>query len=267
VRVRERGARGRIVWRQCRAARLRQSVYSVTRFPHTPSQAIRIGALLLLSVPATLAAQAPAQTGGLLDALSLSVKTDTTTVARGTIRYRMARTGAELEMIATGIIVGGGSRVTAEFRTDTAGALRRYVAEVRDSTGRVVDRTQITSLGNRVTLERVTPARRLVREFFVPRDVMILDVAAVVPFVAIAARSGRATQMTILDVRRLTAETGSISADAVSDILIDDTRLRGTLMTFRGLTFPLRIWSDARGRLLRIAYGASFVTVRDDVPI
>ncbi len=258
----------------CRHSDRDRSVYSVTRALHTPrsthrrsihgSLVARLLALLVLLAP-PLAAQTPLA-GPLLDALSIRVERDSTTVARGTLRYRQFRIGNDIELVANGIVVRKGMRVTAELRTDSTFSLRKYVAESRDSSGRVIDRIQVTSAGGRVTLERVTPTRRTVREYIARRELVLLDSAAVVPFLALAALGARTTSLTILDVRRGTLTAATLTIGAPVDLPIADVIVSGMNVTVRGLPDELSWWRDARGRLLRVTWGGRHRVLREDPP-
>jgi len=251
--------------RRC-ARRLRQAVYSVSRFLHTPLRTNWASAATILGLlTSPLAAQsAPAAT--LLDALSITVQQDSQSVARGSLRFRQLRTGADLELVATGIVVRRGLRVTAELRTDTAFVFRRYTAESRDSSGIVVDRIQVRSAGGRITMERTTPARRTVREFLAQRNLMIVDSAAVVPFVVLAGLGARVKSTAVLDVRSATLVSVQLSFGSPIDLLVADVMMPGTLVTMTGLPLPVCWWRDARGRLLRVAWGVSSRVIRDDPP-
>ena len=264
----------------CRRSDRDRSVYSVTPDLHTPRAllrhasrhafkgklAARLSAMLVLVAP-MLAAQASIGAGPQLDALSITVQTDSITVARGTLRLRQVRAGNDVELVATGIVVRKGLRVTAELRSDTTFALRKYVAESRDSTGRVIDRIQVTSAGGRVTLERVTPTRRSVREYTAQRELVLLDSAAVVPFVALAGLGGRLTALVILDVRRGTLTAGTLAIGASEELTLSDVVVRGIPVTVTGLPGPLRWWRDTRGRLLRVVWSDRNRVLRDDPPV
>ena len=236
------------------------------RFLHTP-RSIRGLALVstLLAVSGALHAQTVVATP-LLDALSITVQSDSSTVARGSMRYRQVRAGAELDLVASGIVVRRGLRVTAELRTDSVFALRKYVAESRDSAGRVIDRVQVTSVGGRVTLERVTPTRRMVREYLAQRDIMILDSAAVVPFVALAGLAQRTTSIAFLDVRRGTLTTAQVTAGSQVELSVAEVIVSGTPISVTGLAGPLSWWRDAKGHLLRVVWGGRSRVLRDDPP-
>ena len=250
-----------------------RSVYSVTRFIHTPRWSLRARrrSVLTLAVGALLAAlaapaQAQAPASALLDALSITVQRDSVTVARGTMRYRLTRTPTDVELVGTGIVVRRGLKVTAELRTDSTHALRRYVAESRDSAGRLVDRVLVTSAGGRVTLERVTPTRRSVREFQARRDLMILDSAAVVPFLALAGLGSRLTSLELLDVRRGTIATGTLAPGPQATLSLAEVAVSGVAVSVSGLGGALRWWRDAKGRLLRVSWGPQHEVLRDDPP-
>ena len=119
-----------------------------------------IPTILLLALGGQARAQSAPATP-LIDALSITVQYDTTTVARGSMRFRQVRTGTDLELLATGIVVRRGLRVTAELRTDSVFALRKYVAESRDSAGhrqRVKDR-QVSHAHGQVWHHRTDPHR------------------------------------------------------------------------------------------------------------
>lgn len=241
------------------------------RFLHTPRRSLRarrrsaLAILIGTLAGAPVAAQAPAPSP-LLDALSITVQFDSQTVARGTMRYRLNRTATDAELLATGIVVRRGLRVTAELRTDSTFALRRYVAESRDSAGRLVDRVLVTNAGGRVTLERVTPTRRSVREFAAQRDLMVLDSAALVPFVALAGLGSRLTPLALLDVRRGTVTTGTLSQGAPVELSLAEVAVSGVPISVTGLGGPLLWWRDARGHLLRVAWGTRSQVLRDDPP-
>ena len=224
-----------------------------------------IPTILLLALGGQARAQSAPATP-LIDALSITVQYDTTTVARGSMRFRQVRTGTDLELLATGIVVRRGLRVTAELRTDSVFALRKYVAESRDSAGRVIDRVQVTSVGGRVTLERVTPTRRMVREYLAQRDIMILDSAAVVPFVALAGLAQRTTSIAFLDVRRGTLTTAQVTAGSQIELSVAEVIVSGTPISVTGLAGPLSWWRDAKGHLLRVVWGGRSRVLRDDPP-
>ena len=251
---------------QRRAQRLRQAVYSVKRFLNTLRLGSRValaGGLFVFSAP--LRGQAAASTP-LIDALSITVQLDSATVARGSMRFRQFRTGNDLELVITGIIVRRGQRVTAELRTDSAFVLRKYTAESRDSAGKLIDRVRVTSAGGRITLERVTPARRMVREYVAQRDLMILDSAAVVPFVALAGLVQRTSSLTFLDVRHGTLTTAQMTLGAQVELSVADINVSGTPVSASGLATSLRWWRDARGHLLRVVWGDRSRVLRDDPP-
>jgi hypothetical protein len=238
----------------------------VKRFPHTPrwiSWTTLLG--LLGTAGGALRAQATVATP-LLDALSITIQSDSTTVARGSMRFRQVRSGADLELLASGIVVRRGLRVTAELHTDSLFGLRKYVAESRDSAGHLIDRVQVTSAGGRVTLERVSASRRMVREYVAQRDLMILDSAAMVPFVALAALAQRSTTVAFLDVRRGTLTVAQVAAGAQVELSVAEVIVSGTPVVVTGLTGPLSWWRDAKGRLLRVVWGGQNRVLRDDPP-
>jgi len=202
----------------------------------------------------------------LLDALSITVQLDSVTVARGSMRLRQIRTGTDLELVANGTLVRKGLRVTAELRTDSLFGLRKYTAESRDSAGRLLDRVQVTSAGGRITLERVTPRRRQMREYAAQRDLMILDSATVVPFVLLAGVAPRAGGLIFLDVRSGTVTATQSAPGLPIDLSLAEAVVSGTPVTVTGLAQPLTWWRDARGHLLRVAWGSRSRVLRDDPP-
>jgi len=202
----------------------------------------------------------------LLDALSITVQLDSVTVARGSMRLRQIRTGTDLELVANGTLVRNGLRVTAELRTDSLFGLRKYTAESRDSAGRLLDRVQVTSAGGRITLERVTPRRRQMREYAAQRDLMILDSATVVPFVLLAGVAPRAGGLIFLDVRSGTVTATQSAPGLPIDLSLAEAVVSGTPVTVTGLAQPLTWWRDARGHLLRVAWGSRARVLRDDPP-
>lgn len=182
------------------------------------------------------------------------------------MRYRQIRSGGDLELQASGIVVRRGLRVTAELLTDSLFALRKYIAESRDSAGHLIDRVQVTSAGGRVTLERVTANRRMVREYVAQRDMMILDSAAVVPFVALAGLAQRTTTIAFLDVRRGTLTTAQVTPGEQVELSVAEVVVSGTPIEVTGLAVPLSWWRDAKGHLLRVAWGGRSRVLRDDPP-
>ncbi|MDZ7631701.1 MAG: hypothetical protein U5K74_10250 [Gemmatimonadaceae bacterium] len=201
------------------------------------------------------AAQPPAA-GSLLDALSITVQLDSATVARGSMRFRQIRTASDVELVASGIVVRRGQRVTAELRTDSLLGLRRYQAETRDSSGRVIDRIVVTSAGGRVTLERVTPERRMIREYVSQRDLVILDSASIVPYVALAGTASGDSVLRFLDVRRGTLSSGQLVRGEAVELSVAEVVVTGTPVTVVGLASEITWWRDGRGRLLRLIWAA-----------
>jgi hypothetical protein len=222
--------------------------------------------LVALGLARSLAAQAPTVQSPLIDALSITVQRDSATAARGSMRYRLVRTPSDVELVTTGIIVRSGQRITAELRTDSALVLRKYVTEIRDTAGRLLDRIQLVSSGGRITLERVTPTRRSVREFLARRGVMVLDSVALVPFVALAAVGRGVTALDLLDVRRGNLTAASLSTGLGVEVSIAEVTLVATPVTVSNAAFPVEWWRDARGRLLRVTFGARGLMLRDDPP-
>lgn len=216
---------------------------------------------------APLGAQAPASTP-LLDALSITVQVDSVEMARGSARFRQIRSGTDVELVANGIIEqrGRGLRLSSELRTDSTYTLRRYLAETRDSSGTVIDRIQVRSAGGRITYERTTPTRRIMREFAAQRDLMILDSASVVPFMALAGVGQRATVIPLLDVRSGRVKNARLTPGTSSDLPVAEAMVRGTPITVAGLSSPLRWWRDAKGRLLRVTWGERSGVFRNDPP-
>ena len=208
----------------------------------------------------------PVASAPLLDALSITVQLDSTTVARGSLRLRQLRTGTDLELVANGTLVRKGLRITAELRTDSLFGLRRYTAESRDSAGVLMDRIQVTSAGGRVTLERVTPRRRQLREYLAQRDLMILDSASVVPFVMLAGITKRDGPVLFLDVRSGALTQAQTAAGTSSELSLAEALVTGTPITVTGLATPLTWWRDARGHLLRVVWGTRARVLRDDPP-
>lgn len=236
------------------------------RFLHTLRPAGRLAlAAGLLVLSGALQAQTAASTP-LLDALSITVQLDSTTVARGSMRFRQFRTGNDVELVITGIIVRRGQRVTAELRTDSTFVLRKYLAESRDSAGKLIDRVRVTSAGGRITLERVTPVRRTVREYLAQRDLMILDSAAVVPFVALAGLGQRTSSLTFLDVRHGTLTAAQLTLGTQVELSVAEILVSGSPVSVSGLATSLSWWRDARGRLLRVVWGGRSRVLRDDPP-
>lgn len=219
-----------------------------------------------LAVGAGIAHAQTPTAGPLLDALSITVQRDSATVARGSIRLRQFRTGTDVELVASGIVVRRGMRITAELRTDTVYAFRRYQAESRDSSGVVVDRITVLSIGGRITYERVTRTRRMAREFGAQRDLMIVDTAAVVPFVMLAGAALRSTPLAVLDVR--TAALAPFVAEPAAPITVSiaEVLVSGTPVSLRASREALTWWRDARGRLLGASWGPRSRVLRDDPP-
>ncbi len=238
----------------------------MTAFLHTP-RGSRWGILSLIGVVLTHPLQAqPVAPAPLLDALSITVQLDSVTVARGSMRLRQIRTGTDLELVANGTLVRKGLRVTAELRTDSIFGLRKYTAESRDSAGTLLERVQVTSAGGRITLERVTPRRRQMREYAAQRDLMILDSATVVPFVLLAGVAPRAGSLIFLDVRSGTVTATQSAPGPPTEFSLAEAMVSGTPVTVTGLARPLTWWRDARGHLLRVAWGSRSRVLRDDPP-
>ena len=254
------------MWRDVALEGRDRSVYRVTASLHTP-RPVRWGTLTLLGclLTSSLVAQ-PVATAPYLDALSITVQLDSVTVARGSLRLRQIRTINDLEVVANGTLVRTGLRVTAELRTDSLFGLRKYTAESRDSAGVLLDRVQVTSAGGRIILERVTPRRRLRREYAARRDLMILDSATVVPFVLLAGVTPRVGTITFLDVRSGTVTGAQTAPGTASDLELAEAKVSATPVTVTGLSLPLTWWRDTRGRLLRVVWGARSRVVRDDPP-
>jgi hypothetical protein len=158
-------------------------------------------------------------------------------------------------------------RLTTDLRTDSAYQLRRYVAESRDSAGRIVDRIQVTSQGGRVTLERVTPTRRMVREFPAQRDLLVMDSAAISPYMVLASQSLTPRRsMVVLDVRAGTVVAIPVSLGAAAVVTVADVSLSGVPVVLGSPTAFVTIWRDAKGRLLRIIWSGQRRVLRDDPP-
>jgi hypothetical protein len=226
-----------------------------------------VSALAFVSCLAATAARGQPTPAPLLDALSITVQVDSTTVARGSLRLRQIRTGSVLELVANGSLVRKGLRVTAELRTDSLFGLRTYTAESRDSAGVLIDRVHVTSAGGRITLERVTPRRRVMREFPAQRELMILDSATVVPFVLLAGVAPRAgASLAFLDVRSGSVTRASMASGAPNDLTMAEAIVSGTPVTVTGLALPLTWWRDSRGHLLRVVWGDRSRVLRDDPP-
>ncbi len=225
--------------------------------------ALCLGSVLVSARPSA-AQSAPA--GALLDALSLTLQLDSTSIARGSMRFRLFRTGNDVELVANGIIVRRGSRVSAELRTDSLYGLRRYSAESRDSSGRLIDRIVVTSAGGRITLERVTPIRRMVREYLARRDLVILDTAAIVPFVALAGLVHRDGGLAFLDVRRGTLIPARVALGDPVELAVAEVIVTATPVSVSGLPDAIRWWRDAKGHLLRVLWGDRSRVLRDDPP-
>jgi hypothetical protein len=224
-------------------------------------------ALVALLAAGTPAAAQGTPTGTLLDALSITVQRDSAPDARGSMRYRIVRSGTDTELVASGILVQRGLRVTAELRTDTQYVFRRYLAESRDSSGRLVDRLLVTSAGGRITLERVTPLRRMVREFGARRDLVLLDSASAVPFVSIAARPAREDTVTVLDARRgVVTGAARLAVAASADLSVAEVVVTGTAISVPALPMTVTWWRDGKGRLLRVSWGTRLRIQRDDPP-
>jgi len=238
----------------------------VTAFLHTPRGTCwGIRAIFGIVLTQPLQAQ-PVVPAPLLDALSITVQVDSVTVARGSLRLRQVRSGTDLELVANGTLIRKGLRVTAELRTDSLFGLRKYTAESRDSAGVLLDRVQVTSAGGRITLERVTPRRRQMREYAAQRDLMILDSATVVPFVLLAGVAPRAGPLTLLDVRSGTVTATQSAPGLPTDLALAEAVVSGTPVTVTGLALPLTWWRDSRGHLLRVVWGSRSRVLRDDPP-
>lgn len=212
-----------------------------------------------------MGAQAPTP-GPLLDALSITLQRDSVTMARGSIRLRQFRTGTDVELVASGIVVRPGMRITAELRTDSTYAFRRYQSESRDGTGQVVDRITVSSSGGRITYERVTRTRRTAREFGAQRDLMILDTVAVVPFVMLAGAALRTTPLAMLDVRTARLAPSVAEPSAPITLSIAEVVVTGTRMALRASAQPLAWSRDPRGRLLGATWSGRSRVLRDDPP-
>lgn len=204
------------------------------------------------------------------DALSVSI-VGGALPGRASLRLRVERatTGA-VDVVASGVVVSGGRRVTTELRTDTLLVLRRYVAETRDSAGAVIDRIEIVTAGGRLLLTRVAPGHRMVREFPVHRALLLRDDEALVPLLVAAARidgSLLRDVVPVLDVRTGRMARGVATLEARRPLTIAEVPLEAVPVTLRiadGASFTW--WRDARGRLLFAPLAGTRQLRRDDPP-
>ena len=217
----------------------------------------------LLGAPLTVGAQEPRS-----DALAVTLVEGPTVVGRGALRLRTERVGSGVELVASGVIVRPRGRTTAELRADTSGALRRYVAETRDSTGRVLDRVEVVAAGGRVVLRRTAVGRRTVRELPAPRTLLLRDDDGLVPLLIAAARpSWGGDSVTVLDVRRALPARGRPTDAARTTLSIADVPLEAVPVTVQGTAGALLSWwRDARGRLLFAPLDGTRALRRDDPP-
>jgi hypothetical protein len=210
---------------------------------------------------APLASAAP-----VADALAVSLLEGTALLARGTLRLRIERTGTGVDVVATGVLVRPGERITAELRTDTLLAPRRYLAETRDSAGRVTDRVEVAIGGGRMVLTRTSAAHRMVREFPLARALLLVDDAALVPLLVAAAAQPR-DSVTVLDVRTGTLRRAVATSAAPTALTIAEVPLEVTPVSLRASDGTLGAWwRDPRGRLVHAPLAGTRQLRRDDPP-
>jgi hypothetical protein len=218
-----------------------------------------------LAVAPRVAAQAP-----LPDALSVSI-VGGAGAGRASLRLRIERApSGAVDVVASGIVVAGRRRVTAELRTDTLLAVRRYVAETRDSAGVVVDRIEVATAGGRLLLTRTAPGHRMVREFPVVRALLLRDDEGLVPLLVAAARGDASLlrdAVPVLDVRTGRMGRGIATLEPRQPLNIAEVPLEAVPVTLRLADgAPFAWWRDARGRLLFAPLAGTRQLRRDDPP-
>lgn len=222
---------------------------------------LRLLAAACATVPA-LAAQAVTT-----DALAVTLLDGPAVAGRGALRLRTERAGTGVDLVASGVVVRPGRRVTAELRADTLGGLRRYLAETRDSAGRVLERVEVVAAGGRVVLRRTAPGRRTVRELAAPRGLLLRDDDALVPLLIAAHLPASDDSVTVLDVRRGTEGRARPTTEGRTSLSIAEVPLDAWPVAIRGPDgILLAWWRDARGRLLFAPLDAARTLRRDDPP-
>jgi hypothetical protein len=106
----------------------------------------------------------------------------------------------------------------------------------------------------------------MVREFLAQKDLVILDSAAFVPFVALAGLVQRDAALAFLDVRRGTVTPGRVMLGDPVELAVAEVIVRATPVSISGLSESIRWWRDAKGHLLRVMWGDRTRVLRDDPP-
>lgn len=245
-----------------------------------PTRVTIHAALLALAAAAPVAGAAQATapvsdvrtaTAPVADVLQATLVDGSAAAGRASLRVRTERTAAgTVEVIASGIVVRGRRRVQGELRTDTLLALRRYVAETRDSAGAVADRVELTAAGGRLLLVRTVGAHRMTRELPAPAGgaLLLRDDDALVPLLVAAARPpARGDSVTVLDVRTGVRVAGVATAEPPRPLTIAEATLDAVPVIVRaGGVVLLSWWRDARGRLLLVPVDGAAALRRDDPP-
>lgn len=231
------------------------------------ARGVRVAALALVTLADAprAGAQPPVP-----DALSVSV-VGGEVAGRAALKLRIERApSGAVEVVASGVVVSGRRRLTAELRTDTLLALRRYVAVTRDSAGAVIDRIEIATAGGRLLLTRTAPGHRMVREFPVDRALLVRDDEALVPLMIAAARGDASLlrdAVPVLDVRTGRMARGVATLEGRRPLKIAEVPLEAVPVTLRLADgAPFGWWRDARGRLLQAPLAGTRELRRDDPP-
>jgi hypothetical protein len=221
-------------------------------------RALALGAALSLAAP--LGAQVAT-----IDEGSFTLFLGAERVGREEFSIRRVPDGGRSVLLLQSTTVLGDRRLSPALRADSSGLPITYQLELRED-GTTTTRVSASAGANRLAL-RVTTARgESARQLPLPAGTVILDEDVVHQYYLVAARP--VGPVSLLVPRRLGREDATLTRRADGPVEIGTGTLPARhLVLTDGAGVTTDIWTDAGGRLLRVAVPArGFLAVRDEPP-
>jgi hypothetical protein len=221
--------------------------------------------LTLVAVAASVAATPLRSQVATLDEGSFTISVNGERVGREDFRIRSTPGTSGPEVVATASVSYANRRVLPQMRADSSGVPVRYVVEVKDGPGGVDERVDGLVGRGRVSA-RVKNARgESANEFVVSPGALVIDDDVFHQYYFIARRSG---PVSVIVPRRNTQVTMRVTAAGADKVSIGGTSIEAQRFTIADPGGADReVWTDAGGRLLKVAIPSrGVVALRDDPP-
>jgi hypothetical protein len=223
--------------------------------------------LRLALIALSLAARIAAGQATVVDEGSFTISRGGNRIGREDFSIRhVPTTAGAFETLTRGLVVLGPRRLTVDLSADSIGLPARFQSKTTGE-GRTSDTYRAEVVGRRLSARSLRSSGESARELLLP-DACLLVEDGVLHLLQFVVARGSGTVQAMVPARGVivTLTVEDAGADRVS-IAFQSIAARKFIVREGGSALVREVWTDARGRLLKVAIPSEqLLGVRDDAP-